>query len=150
MPKDPYVKGIDDLYEAARLRSSKERKKMTKFSLGQKVLFHEKTLEPPEPVEICGVNEDGTYNVFVTFNGIRYTYDDVPYAKLSIDKEEYTHGLFASMIQDVNISTTLGKEDIFELGKRKPYYRYAGLPASGVMPPINAVAGSGILPWIND
>ena len=41
-----------------------------------------------------------------------------------------TAGLFGANIQDVEISTSLGREDLFELGRRKPYYRYANFPTS--------------------
>jgi hypothetical protein len=41
-----------------------------------------------------------------------------------------TAGVNGAHIQDVNISTTLGREDIFELGRRKPYYRYATFPVA--------------------
>lgn len=33
-------------------------------------------------------------------------------------------------IQDVSISCNLGREDLFELGRRKPYYRYATFPVA--------------------
>ena len=49
--------------------------------------------------------------------------------------EEFQRRLFASMIQDVTISTALSKEDLLDLGKRKPYYRYASFPASGTLLP---------------
>ncbi len=39
-------------------------------------------------------------------------------------------GQYGAHIQDVSISTTLGREDIFELGRRKPYYRYATFPVA--------------------
>jgi len=41
-----------------------------------------------------------------------------------------TAGVFGSHIQDVNITTNLGREDLFELGRRKPYYRYASFPVA--------------------
>lgn len=41
-----------------------------------------------------------------------------------------TGGQFGAHIQDTTISTTLGREDIFELGRRKPYYRYATFPVA--------------------
>lgn len=37
-------------------------------------------------------------------------------------------GQFGVHIQDVTISVSLGREDIFELGRRTPYYRYASFP----------------------
>lgn len=37
---------------------------------------------------------------------------------------------YGAHIQDVTVSTTLGREDIFELGRRKPYYRYATFPVA--------------------
>lgn len=33
-------------------------------------------------------------------------------------------------IQDVSISTNLNREDLFELGRKKPYYRYATFPVA--------------------
>jgi hypothetical protein len=41
-----------------------------------------------------------------------------------------TAGQFGSHIQDVSISTNLGREDLFELGRRKPYYKYANFPVA--------------------
>lgn len=38
------------------------------------------------------------------------------------------NGDFGAHIQDVSISVNLGREDLFELGRRKPYYRYATTP----------------------
>lgn len=34
----------------------------------------------------------------------------------------------ADHIQDITITVNLGREDLFELGRRKPYYRYANFP----------------------
>jgi hypothetical protein len=39
-----------------------------------------------------------------------------------------TAGVNGAHLGDVTISTTLGREDIFELGRRRPYYRYASFP----------------------
>ncbi len=39
-------------------------------------------------------------------------------------------GTFGTHVQDVTISTSLGREDLFELGRRKPYYRYANFPVA--------------------
>jgi hypothetical protein len=41
-----------------------------------------------------------------------------------------TAGVFGAHVQDVTISTSLGREDLFELGRRKPYYRYANFPTA--------------------
>jgi len=51
-----------------------------------------------------------------------------------------TNGVFGAHIQDVAISTTLGREDLFELGRRKPYYRFANFPTA-VDCSINVTAG---------
>lgn len=37
---------------------------------------------------------------------------------------------FVVHLQDVNISVNLGREDLFELGRKKPYYRYATFPVA--------------------
>lgn len=39
-------------------------------------------------------------------------------------------GQFGTHIQDVSISTNLGREDLFELGRNKPYFRYASFPVA--------------------
>lgn len=41
-----------------------------------------------------------------------------------------TAGVFAAHVQDVSISCNLGREDLYELGRRKPYYRYANFPVA--------------------
>jgi len=41
-----------------------------------------------------------------------------------------SNGQFAAHIQDVSISTSLGREDLFEIGRRRPYYRFANYPLS--------------------
>ncbi len=41
-----------------------------------------------------------------------------------------TAGTFGAHIQDVSISTSLNREDLFELGRKKPYYRYAKFPVA--------------------
>ena len=41
---------------------------------------------------------------------------------------EYTGEDLNAHIQDVSISINLGREDLLELGRRKPYYRYATTP----------------------
>jgi hypothetical protein len=41
-----------------------------------------------------------------------------------------TAGVFGAHIQDVNISCSLGREDLYELGRRKPYYKYATFPTA--------------------
>lgn len=51
-----------------------------------------------------------------------------------------TAGVFGAHIQDVTISTSLNREDLFELGRRKPYYRYANFPVA-VDCTINMTAG---------
>jgi hypothetical protein len=51
-----------------------------------------------------------------------------------------TAGQFGAHIQDVSISVNLGREDLFELGRRKPYYRYANFPTA-VDCVINITAG---------
>lgn len=35
---------------------------------------------------------------------------------------------FSSMIQEINISTDLGREELNELGRRSPYFRYMEFP----------------------
>lgn len=49
-------------------------------------------------------------------------------------------GAFGAHIQDVSISVNLGREDLFELGRRRPYYRYANFPTA-VDCTINMTAG---------
>jgi len=51
-----------------------------------------------------------------------------------------TAGIFGAHIQDVTISTSLNREDLFELGRRKPYYRFANFPVA-VDCTINMTAG---------
>ncbi len=41
-----------------------------------------------------------------------------------------TAGQFGAHIQDVTISVSLGREDLLELGRKKPYYRYATFPTA--------------------
>lgn len=53
-------------------------------------------------------------------------------------------GEFGAHVQDVTISASLGREDLFELGRRKPYYRYVNFPLA-VDCTINLTAG-GALP----
>lgn len=54
-------------------------------------------------------------------------------------------GVFGAHIQDVSISTSLNREDLFELGRRKPYYRFANFPVA-VDCTINMTAG-GTVPY---
>lgn len=49
-------------------------------------------------------------------------------------------GQFGAHLQDVTISTDLGREDLFELGRRKPYYRFVSFPTT-VDCTINVTAG---------
>jgi hypothetical protein len=49
-------------------------------------------------------------------------------------------GAFGAHIQDVSLSVNLGREDLFELGRRRPYYRYANFPTA-VDCTINVTAG---------
>jgi hypothetical protein len=51
-----------------------------------------------------------------------------------------TAGVFGAHIQDVTVSTTLGRQDLFELGRKKPYYRFANFPVA-VDCTINVSAG---------
>lgn len=51
-----------------------------------------------------------------------------------------TAGVFGAHVQDVTISTTLGREDLYELGRFRPYYRYANFPVA-VDTTINVSAG---------
>jgi hypothetical protein len=53
-------------------------------------------------------------------------------------------GQFGAHLQDVTLSVSLNREDLFELGRRKPYYRYASFPTA-VDCTINLTAG-GTLP----
>jgi hypothetical protein len=39
-------------------------------------------------------------------------------------------GTFGAHVQDCSVSCNLGREDLFELGRRKPYYRYASFPVA--------------------
>lgn len=39
-------------------------------------------------------------------------------------------GVFGVHIQDVSLSTSLGREDLFELGRKTPYYKYANFPVA--------------------
>ncbi len=39
-------------------------------------------------------------------------------------------GGFGSHVQDITVSTNLGREDLFELGRRRPYYKYANFPVA--------------------
>lgn len=41
---------------------------------------------------------------------------------------QQTAGVYDAHIQNVTVSTNLGRTDLFELGRRKPYYRYANFP----------------------
>lgn len=42
--------------------------------------------------------------------------------------EPLNPGLYSSMIQRIKISTKLGREQLYELGRRGPYYRYVNFP----------------------
>jgi len=37
-------------------------------------------------------------------------------------------GVFSAHLQDINISANLGRTDLLELGRRRPYYKYANFP----------------------
>jgi len=50
---------------------------------------------------------------------------------------------FGAHVQDTTISTSLNREDLFELGRRKPYYRYANFPVE-VSCSINVTCGGAI------
>lgn len=39
-----------------------------------------------------------------------------------------TNGVYAAHIQNVTVNTSLGRSDLFELGSRSPYFRYAEFP----------------------
>lgn len=41
---------------------------------------------------------------------------------------ELTNDVYGAHIQDVSISVNFNREDLFELGRRKPYYRFASFP----------------------
>lgn len=41
-----------------------------------------------------------------------------------------TAGQFGAHLQDVTLGTNLGREDLFELGRRKSYFRYATFPVA--------------------
>lgn len=51
-----------------------------------------------------------------------------------------TAGVFGAHIQDVTVSCNLGRTDLYELGRRRPYYRYANFPVA-VDCTINITAG---------
>jgi hypothetical protein len=41
-----------------------------------------------------------------------------------------TSGYFGTHFQDITIACNLGREDLYELGQKKPYYRYANFPTA--------------------
>jgi hypothetical protein len=41
-----------------------------------------------------------------------------------------TNNQFGAHIQDVTLAVTLGRDDLFELGRKKPYFRYATFPVA--------------------
>lgn len=43
---------------------------------------------------------------------------------------EEVNGEYVAHVQTITISTSLGREDIFELGRKAPYYRYASFPTT--------------------
>ena len=49
-------------------------------------------------------------------------------------------GQFGAHLQDVTITTSLNREDLLELGRRKPYYKFASFPTA-VDTTINMTAG---------
>lgn len=49
-------------------------------------------------------------------------------------------GSFGAHIQDVAVSSNLGREDLFELGRKRPYYKYLNLPVA-INCTINITAG---------
>jgi hypothetical protein len=49
-------------------------------------------------------------------------------------------GEFVAHLQDINIATSLGRDDLFELGRRDPYYRFATFPTE-VTTSIGVTAG---------
>jgi hypothetical protein len=51
-----------------------------------------------------------------------------------------TAGVNGAHIQDVTIAVNLGREDLFELGRKKPYFRYATFPVA-IDCTINIAAG---------
>ncbi len=51
-----------------------------------------------------------------------------------------TAGVFGAHLQDIDISVNFNREDLFELGRRRPYYRYAKFPVP-VNCTINITAG---------
>lgn len=53
---------------------------------------------------------------------------------------ELSSGQYVAHIQDVTISANIGRTDLFELGRRRPYYRYANFPVA-VDCTINVTAG---------
>lgn len=55
-----------------------------------------------------------------------------------------TNGVFGSHIQEVDISTSLNREDLLELGRVRPYFKYAKFPTA-VNTSISTTAG-GTLP----
>lgn len=42
--------------------------------------------------------------------------------------------VFAMAIQKINVSTNLGREALFELGRRGPYHRYVSFPVELSVP----------------
>jgi hypothetical protein len=71
------------------------------------------------------------------------SYSKFPTEIPGIDGEGYnqsTGSTYNAHIQDVSISVNLGREDLFELGRRKPYYKYATFPTA-VDCTINITAG---------
>lgn len=55
-----------------------------------------------------------------------------------------TNGVFGAHIQEVDISTSLNREDLLELGRVRPYFKYAKFPTA-VNCTINVTAG-GLIP----
>lgn len=55
---------------------------------------------------------------------------------------ELVNGVFQAHIGDVRISTSLGREEMFELGRRGPYHRFANFPVE-VRTDIDVIASYG-------
>lgn len=55
---------------------------------------------------------------------------DIPGITASGTNEEEAGGAFAARVQSIRVSANLGRDQLFQLGKRSPYYRYVNFPVS--------------------
>lgn len=45
-----------------------------------------------------------------------------------LPEDPHAKGAFGQMIQHINITRNLGREQLFELGRKGPYHRYVSFP----------------------